>query len=239
MKILEYVNNLLYKDRYVCVVCDGALDVNDMHDEVVTGHTGICLECLGSLPWVDTSLKFLSRFDPATEIFAPLYYEGAVKELMKKFKFEGMFAYAPPLAYVTYYRIDAAGICIKDRYDMIAPVPLSKERLRERGYNQSALIAKELADYFEIEYCENALRRIRNTQKQSLIRSKNERYENVRGAFEANEDAVKGKRVLVFDDIYTYGYTMNECTNAVKNAGAVKTGAVAAALATKGGRMLI
>lgn len=239
MGLFDFFNNLLYKDKFLCVVCENVFNRNDLYDEVITGHTGICLECLGSLPWVNTSLKFASRFDPSTEIFAPLYYRGKVKGIIKKFKFDSMYEYASVLAYITYYRIFAAGICIKDRYDMIVSVPLSDARMRERGYNQSALIAEQLSRYFEIPYSENALCRIRSTKKQSLLNSENQRYINVHGAFRADPEIVKGKRVLIFDDIYTYGYTMSECADAVKAAGAAKTGAICTALATDGSKLLI
>lgn len=239
MGIFSFINDLLYKDRYVCSVCGEVFACDELYDEVITGHTGICLECIGSLPWIETSLRFYCEHEPQTEIFAPLYYRDDVKTLMKDFKFEGKREIASVLAYVINYRLDAAGININQRYDMIVPVPLSEERMIERGYNQSALVAEKLARYFGIEYCENAVYRTRNTKKQSLAVSKEDRYVNVRGAFMADEEKVKGKRVLIFDDIYTYGYTMSECVKAVKAAGAVKTGGIAAALAKSGSRMLI
>ena len=239
MNILKAINDFMYKDKYVCALCGDVFDADEKYVEIVTGNTGICLECIGSMPFINNALKYYSKLDPQTEIFIPLFYKGVIRQLMHDFKFNGMHEYSSVIAYIICYRFDEPHIKISARYDMIAPIPLSEERMRERGYNQSALIAEKVAKYFHMEYNEYALKRVRNTKRQSLASTKEERYTNVHGAFSADPDIVSGKRVLIFDDIYTYGYTMNECVRAVKSAGGIKTGAMAAALASDGSRILL
>ena len=239
MDFVKLINNLLYKDKYHCISCRQTFDINDKCDEVIVDNLGICLNCLGKLPWIGSGTKFFSKFDNENEIYAPLFYSGLVRDIIIQYKFQGMRKYAAVLADIIQYRLDEPHIDVPSRFDMIVPVPLSKERLHERGYNQSALIAKKLAKIWNIEYSEDALVRIRNTKKQSMTKSIKERFENVHGAFRAVPEIVGGKRILIFDDIYTTGHTMIECADAVKLASAQKVGTVAIALATSGKYMLI
>jgi len=103
--------------------------------------------------------------------------------------------------------------------DMVTPVPLSAQRYRERGYNQSSLIAKPLAARLHLKCIPIVVRRIRHTPSQVGL-SAEERRLNVIGAFEAEKDLVSGKRVLLVDDVMTTGATITSCALALKNAGA-------------------
>lgn len=103
--------------------------------------------------------------------------------------------------------------------DLVLPVPLSAARMRERGYNQAGLLARNLAAHFEIDYTENAVFRIRNTAKQSLLLP-HERQKNVENAFLADREKVAGKRILLIDDIFTFGATMDACAKSLLDAGA-------------------
>ncbi len=103
--------------------------------------------------------------------------------------------------------------------DLIAPVPLSQKRLRERGYNQSGLLARPLAYAVQKAYLPDILTRSRNTHTQVGL-SANERHKNVEGAFAANKEKVKGKVVLVIDDVTTTGSTISACAQALRIAGA-------------------
>jgi ComF family protein len=105
--------------------------------------------------------------------------------------------------------------------DLVMPVPLSPERLAERGYNQSASIARPLSAKLGVRYHPYAIKRIRNTRSQVGL-SAEERRINVAGAFEAEPDIVCGRKVLVVDDVMTTGSTLESCAEGLKNAGAVE-----------------
>lgn len=102
--------------------------------------------------------------------------------------------------------------------DLVVPVPLHPDRQRQRGYNQSALIAEALAKRLHVPAEEGALSRIRSTSTQTELNA-DERRENVRGAFKA-EESVAGKSVLLVDDMLTTGATSGECALALSSRGA-------------------
>lgn len=97
------------------------------------------------------------------------------------------------------------------KYDIMVIVPISKKRKKERGYNQSELLAKELSKNIKVPIVSNVLSKIKNTVPQSTL-NKHQREENVKLAYEIkNIQKIINKRILIFDDIYTTGSTVNEC----------------------------
>lgn len=103
-----------------------------------------------------------------------------------------------------------------DGVDVIVPVPLHKKKLRERGYNQSDFIAHGLGDELGVAVCEDALARIRNDQSQTM-QDMTARSANVKGAFAVNEESnIKGKTVLLVDDVLTTGATLSECVTQLR-----------------------
>jgi ComF family protein len=110
--------------------------------------------------------------------------------------------------------------------DLITAVPLSPRHERSRGYNQAALLAQPLADLLKLPYLGKAIRRSRETRSQVNLNLA-ERQLNVSGAFSANPDLVRGRRVLIVDDVYTTGATLNECARALKDSGAKEVYALA------------
>lgn len=104
--------------------------------------------------------------------------------------------------------------------DIIIPVPISKERLMERGYNQSSIIAKKLSKALKIGYNGDVIKKIVNSEKQSMQKFR-ERQKSVKNIFEiADNNIVRGKRVLLIDDVFATGATVNECSRILINAGA-------------------
>jgi len=103
--------------------------------------------------------------------------------------------------------------------DLVVPVPLGKERRKERGYNQSAMLAYPLAIKLGLKYSSRLLKRIRETGSQVDL-TREERRKNVNGAFFVEKGLVEKKVVLVVDDIITTGATMQECARALLDAGA-------------------
>ena len=107
-------------------------------------------------------------------------------------------------------------------YDIIIPVPMYKKKENKRGYNQSSLIAKNIALEIDIEYVDDCLIKITNNQTQSKLK-KAERISNVKGVYKLNNtQKINNKNVILFDDIYTTGNTVNECCKLLKKAGAKK-----------------
>ena len=102
--------------------------------------------------------------------------------------------------------------------DMIIPVPLHPNRLRERGYNQSEILAERLSLILDVPMMTDVMFRIRDTRRQSSLKGL-DRVENVRDAFYAHPDCVRDKRIILVDDICTMGETLKACEKALKIAG--------------------
>jgi ComF family protein len=103
--------------------------------------------------------------------------------------------------------------------DMIIPVPLGRQRLKERGYNQVALVARPLAYELRLAYAPAVLWKMRDTRSQVGLNMQ-ERKENVSKAYQAHSSAVKRKSILLMDDVATTGSTISACTEALLSAGA-------------------
>lgn len=113
--------------------------------------------------------------------------------------------------------------------DMIVPMPLGKKRMKERGYNQAALIAKPLAIALQVEYAPHAITRIKETRTQVGL-NKLERKKNVEGAFQAGA-SVKRKSIVVLDDVSTTGATLSSIAESLCQAGAARVYALTVARA--------
>ena len=107
--------------------------------------------------------------------------------------------------------------------DIVIPVPLAPGRLRERGYNQAAEIARPISSLLGIAFGEDALVRVRNTGKQSELKMGFDRYDNVHRAFAVSDDwDIEGLTVILIDDVATTVFTMHEAATALYEAGAAK-----------------
>lgn len=114
--------------------------------------------------------------------------------------------------------------------EILIPVPSGAARLRERGYNQVALIARPLAYELGVAYAPNGLRRARETRSQVGL-NVSERRENVRGAYRADPSVVERKSILLMDDVATTGATISACAEALVAAGATEVRALTVARA--------
>jgi competence protein ComFC len=142
-------------------------------------------------------------------------FGGPLREAMHRLKYQRDVGLGEPLSkhLVELYNE------LKWDIDLVSPVPLSAKRARERGYNQSGLLARPFAYAVDLPYQPGALQRNRETHSQVGL-SANERQQNVQGAFTAKVDKVKGKVVLVIDDVMTTGSTISACAQALRKAGA-------------------
>ncbi|GJL66260.1 MAG: hypothetical protein NPIRA05_12310 [Nitrospirales bacterium] len=103
--------------------------------------------------------------------------------------------------------------------DLIMPVPLHSTRLREREYNQSLLLAHRLSTHFHIPLTYTALIRTRQTTPQTAL-SRKDRLNNLRRSFAVTSpETIKGKTILLVDDVFTTGTTVNECAKTLRKAG--------------------
>lgn len=146
-----------------------------------------------------------------------LKYEGIVRSKIIDYKFNDK-----SYLYKTFGKIILNNEKIYSflkKYDIIVCVPMNIKKKLLRGYNQSELIAKEIAKQLQIEKQFGNLIKIKNTKKQSTL-TKEQRKINVKDAFAIkNAEKVKNKNVILFDDIYTTGNTVNECSKMLKQAG--------------------
>lgn len=106
------------------------------------------------------------------------------------------------------------------RADLLAPIPLHPARMRERGYNQSELLARRVSQLTGIP-TDNALRRVKNTRTQARIVDAKKRRQNLEGAFAVtNPETLRNKQILLIDDVTTTGATLDAAAKALKAAGA-------------------
>ena len=189
----------------------------------------ICQNCVSSLPQLKkpycglcASPGKLSHCDwcrerlPAFEgIRAPYLFQGAIKNAIYDFKYRGLKAAAPEFGRLLadYLKLHPlAG-------DVLIPVPLHPRRLRERGYNQSDLLAKELGKLTGIKVESALLTRTKDGLAQAHTASKNQRRDNVEGSF-SSTGRISGKTVILVDDVATTGSTLSACATALKESGA-------------------
>lgn len=105
--------------------------------------------------------------------------------------------------------------------EVLVPVPLHPRRLRERGYNQSVLLAKKLSRLINLPVITDCLIRVKESKPQVRTTTLKERRENVTGAFICHGDKIHGKQIILVDDVCTSGATLEACATALKNNGAV------------------
>lgn len=216
-----------------CLVCGCRID--DQKDilcadcesmiSVVSGNC--CPKCGAVVSGAECAncAKESFAFDVTDSLFK---YAGTTKDLIHQLKYNG---YISPAGYLAvplaeYLQSDAD---LKD-YDLICPIPLHRVRKRERGYNQSELIAYAAAKLAEMPYAQPLIRS-HYTRSQTML-SREKRKKNLHGAFAiCNRDAVKDKKVILVDDVFTTGSTLNEAAKELKTAGAIKVAAITVAKA--------
>ncbi|MBI4698122.1 MAG: ComF family protein [Nitrospirae bacterium] len=142
-------------------------------------------------------------------------YEGALKKAINLLKFYGIKRLSKPLS-------DIIASVKMPQVEAVVPVPLHEKRLRQREFNQSALLAKYLAKKAGTSFMSDCLVKIKDTRPQVGLNA-DERRRNVKGAFTVKDKGpVAGKKVLLIDDVVTTGATVRECSRVLKKAGAEK-----------------
>ena len=158
---------------------------------------------------------------PIDGIRAAAYFEGPLRKAIHAFKYKGLRVLAAQLGQIL-------TTCWSDHplpADVIVPVPLHPSRARRRGYNQSALLARELARRTGHPMVEDCLCRTKDTRPQVGLNT-GERRDNVVGAFRCVDDRLSGLKVLLIDDVCTTGATLAACAIALRHAGAMEVWAL-------------
>ena len=131
-------------------------------------------------------------------------------------KYRDVTALAQPLAGLLVETVEP----LRPHVDLGLAVPLHPRHLRMRGYNQTALVLRELGRIIDLPYVEDAVQRVRDTPSQVQVGGWEARRENMRGAFRCQDPRVRGRRVLLLDDVCTTGSTLAACADSLYAAGA-------------------
>jgi ComF family protein len=143
------------------------------------------------------------------------YYEGALRDAVHAFKFQGRKDVGRRLTRLAVEKVRS----LKGTFDSIVPVPVSGRRLAERGFNQSYIISEEISTITGGALDHRALVKRGGTRDQFTL-SRKDRRKNVRGAFHVpDRSRVRGRRVLLVDDLFTTGYTASEASRTLRAAG--------------------
>ena len=196
--IVEKILNILYPQ--VCGLC------GKLNKEALCNKCKILLQkeyCFQTDSYINDSEKF---FIQHTYFFK---YKDLIRNQLISYKFnEKVYIYKTISKIVEKNRKDLEKL---KKYDIIIVVPISKRRKKDRGYNQSELIAKEISNIIDTEIYNDKIIKVKNTISQSLL-TKEQRKENVKGVYKVVDiENLKNKKILIFDDIFTTGNTVNEC----------------------------
>lgn len=181
----------------------------------------LCQDCSALLDILDLHQKYQTR-NLADLYFALPYQNRLVKKLIQKFKYEPFIkelAQSLVSLMITHFQLSS-----KSKTDfsgsLLIPVPLGKKRLKWRGFNQAEEIGKELSSCLKVPLLENVLIKIKETRPQVRLLGK-ERKENLRGGFLVRaQETIRSKKIILVDDVYTTGSTMEECAKVLREAGA-------------------
>ncbi|HAP03313.1 MAG TPA: amidophosphoribosyltransferase [Lachnospiraceae bacterium] len=220
-KLSREARRLLFPPR--CPSCDGLLapDENsicrDCEKLVVKVQGNFCKTCGKPLKKRGEIIcSDCSRYHHIFSEGRPLYeYEGPVREAVYRFKYKGRKSYADAFAYDA---MELWGEWIKASAELIVPVPMNAKKLRQRGYDQADVLARAISVESGIPYM-HLLDRVRKTVPMKAL-SRGERQNNLKNAFQVRDFDVKLKRILLVDDIYTTGSTLDECARVLLANGA-------------------
>ncbi len=220
-RFVLFVTELLFPPR--CPGCDEILTATDrkksfckscLKNIKIVGNI-TCMKC--GRPLKDATTEYCSTCAKTTHIFdkgyATFQYFGPMKSAMYRLKYSNKRCYCRAFAKYTamLYRNEFS----KQNFDAIIPVPMYKKKEKARGYNQAAVIAKALSKEFDIPILSNNIHRIVDTKPMKGLNPL-ERKENIQNAFKLSENTIQLNKVLIVDDIYTTGSTMDAISAVLK-----------------------
>ena len=232
MKLITFLTKLLFPGS--CPICgeveeqlltdDGVADIcPECEKKLVRVSQPFCLKCGKPLEEDRVRREYCADCAKTTHLFsqgrAVFVYQGVIIGSMHRLKYANRRDYAVIYAREAY---QAYGTWIRRiAPDAVIPVPLHPKRRRERGYNQAELLAKELARLTGIPHQKNLLLRTVHTSPQKQLSAK-ERKNNLKNAFQVSKKIVQLEKVLLIDDIYTTGSTVDAASEALMAAGVKK-----------------
>lgn len=228
--MLQDLLSLLFPE--VCYTCDDAL---------ARGEKYICTDCAVKLPYTDHHLHGATELNPLQQrfwgkvpvrfAFSYLYFrpKGRVQRLLHRLKYKGAHELGEYIG--KRYGALLSDHHYADQFDLILPVPLHRLKLRRRGYNQSDSFAKGLSEAMQVDWSGSVLVRNTDTSTQTK-KSRLDRWQNVEKVFEVKRpDQVKGKRILLVDDVLTTGATLEACAVVLLESGCSEVSVVTIAAA--------
>lgn len=220
------MDDLLFPQDVLCLCCERALG-EDAED-------GVCPACARALNALAAAQESWEREARAVlpkgiaYVHSAFAYDAQARTLIRRLKYDSIRAAAVPLA-------GGMAILPADEEEILVPVPTDESRRRKRGFNQATLLADQLAARWGMPMCE-ALTRVRRCAPQTGLNEK-QRRENLVGCMTVSERSmpkIRGKRILLIDDVYTTGSTASEAARALLAAGAGSVGVLTAARAGLG-----
>lgn len=224
--------DILFPEDITCDICG-----NELRGDL---RYRLCADCASKMPFIRGNYcvccgapisgegEYCLRCQRSRGSFdinrSPLEYDGPAKDLIYALKFGKKKYIARTLAAMMADTFIEHGM----EADIVVCVPMTDKELKKRGFNQSELLAKDVANRLNMPFLP-ALVKLKETSQQKQL-SGEERANNLQGAFECVFRQVKNRRILLIDDVFTTGATANECAKTLINAGARSTSVLTAAV---------
>jgi competence protein ComFC len=201
-----------------CVGCakEGEFICRSCRERLVRVSPPLCPQCGKPQPSSTLCPGCLSWQAAIDGIRSPFRFEGIIREAILQLKYRNLRALSETLAKLLSDFLTTNPL----PGEMLVPVPIHRKRLRERGYNQSSLLAQKLSKLTNLPVIDNSLTRQRHAPPQTQTKTVAERRNNVAGAFTCRDQRLKGRQVLLIDDVATSGATLDACAVALKATGA-------------------
>jgi ComF family protein len=199
---------------YLCAAC---------FSQVKTFPHPLCPHCGTAAPFGELRPACRNAVGVRRVFNCAAYQDDTVQCLVRDFKYKRAFALADPLAGLAYWWFAEHGYLseLVNAGALVVPVPSHKHALRERGFNHAEKLARAFAKHADLSLACSALVKIRSTPSQVSVREREKRLQNVVGAFlVTDEKAIRGRTVLLVDDVITTGATLKACARVLRGAGA-------------------
>jgi competence protein ComFC len=207
---------------YVCRGCLGAIAIKKSFE---------CIGCKRNTPFGQTCFLCVKINSVDQLLIVADYKNSLVEKSLKFLKYKFIRDLERPLSvlmrrYLKWLTLDKK-FNVFESNPLLVPVPLHPRRLNWRGFNQSELLAKDIADTFQMVMAGDVIERTANTIPQADIKEREERLKNLSGIFRVlTKEKIIGREVLLIDDVCTTGATLNECAKVLKDNGAIKVTAL-------------